>query len=33
VRCLAAADNISEEEDRRILLADLETVPGVDRSR
>jgi hypothetical protein len=27
-RSLAAAEQIAEEEDRKILLADLETIPG-----
>lgn len=30
-RALAAAEQISDEEDRKILLADLETIPGQAR--
>jgi hypothetical protein len=30
-RSLAAVEEIAEDEDRKILLADLETIPGQTR--
>jgi hypothetical protein len=30
-RALAAAEDIADDEDRRIVMADLDTIPGQER--